>query len=86
MVFACCFGWFLLAPIVEQALLLTSLPPVAIDRLGKQRTPGVGIEAILLVVPVILATWGMDVVAGSLRWGSWLSGTWRSALADRTRR
>ena len=50
-------GWFLLAPIVEQALLFTSLPPVALDRLGSNGLPGVGIEAILLVVPVILATW-----------------------------
>lgn len=50
-------GWFMLAPIAEQALLAIALPSVALERMGRYGLPGVGVEAVLLVVPVILATW-----------------------------
>lgn len=50
-------GWFLLASIIEQAIIMVTLPVAAMDRLGRDGLPGVGIEAIFLAVPVILATW-----------------------------
>jgi len=50
-------GWFMLAPIVEQALLVLALPAMASERMGHNGLPGVGVETIPLVVPVILATW-----------------------------
>ncbi len=50
-------GWFLLASIVEQAIMLVTLSPGALERFGRDGLPGVGIEAIFLAVPVILATW-----------------------------
>jgi signal transduction histidine kinase len=50
-------GWFLVASIVEQAIVILALPPEALARFGREGLPGVGIEAIFLAVPVILATW-----------------------------
>lgn len=49
-------GWFLLAPAVEQGLLLTHVAPLA-ERFGRNGLPGIGVEATLMWVPVILATW-----------------------------
>jgi signal transduction histidine kinase len=49
-------GWFLVAPVVEQGLLLTYLVPVS-ERLGRNGPPGIGVEVTLMWVPVILATW-----------------------------
>lgn len=49
-------GWFLLAPVVEQGLLLTHLTPL-VERFGRNGLPGIGVEATLMWVPVILATW-----------------------------
>ena len=50
-------GWFMLASIIEQAIIMVTLPAAAMERLGRDGLPGVGIEAIFLAVPVILATW-----------------------------
>lgn len=50
-------GWFLVASFAEQAIILLTLPLQAQERIGRDGLPGIGIEAILLVVPVILATW-----------------------------
>lgn len=50
-------GWFLLVSIIEQAIVMVTLPPEMLKRFGRDGLPGVGIEAIFLVVPVILATW-----------------------------
>lgn len=50
-------GWFLVASIVEQAIMIVALPVEALARFGREGLPGVGIEAIFLAVPVILATW-----------------------------
>jgi signal transduction histidine kinase len=50
-------AWFLVAPVIEQALLLRALTPDSLDRLGPGGLPGIGFEALFLVIPVILATW-----------------------------
>lgn len=50
-------GWFLLASLIEQAIMIVATPSEMLTRFGHQGVPGVGIEAIFLVVPVILATW-----------------------------
>jgi signal transduction histidine kinase len=42
-------AWFLIAPVVEQVLIARSLPVAAL--------PGIGFEALFVVIPVILATW-----------------------------
>ena len=50
-------GWFLIALLIQQALPALLLPPAALEHMGRRGLPGAGIEAILLMVPVILATW-----------------------------
>lgn len=48
-------GWFMLASLVVQALPVLALPTVMLEHAGRNRLPG--IDAVLLAVPVILATW-----------------------------
>jgi signal transduction histidine kinase len=49
-------GWFLVEPVVEQALILRLMPSLYASRVGAG-IGGAGLEGLLLVVPVILATW-----------------------------
>lgn len=48
-------GWFMLASLVVQALPVLALPTVMLEHAGRNRLPG--IDAVLLAVPIILATW-----------------------------
>jgi signal transduction histidine kinase len=50
-------GWFMVVSIAEQAIVMMTTPAEALMRFGREGLPGVGFEAIFLVVPVILATW-----------------------------
>ncbi len=50
-------GWFLVVPLIEQALIVRSLPAEALARIGRDGLPGIGFEALFMVIPVILATW-----------------------------
>jgi signal transduction histidine kinase len=61
-------GWFLVAPVVEQALLLRAMPSQALERTAMGGLPGLGFEAIFVAIPVILATWqyGRRGLLGSL--------------------
>jgi len=61
-------GWFLVAPIVEQAMIVRALPAGTLDYLGPGGLPGFGFEALFVVIPVILATWqyGRRGLLGSL--------------------
>ena len=50
-------GWFLVVPLIEQALIVRMLPASAMERLGRDGLPGIGFEALFVVIPVILSTW-----------------------------
>jgi signal transduction histidine kinase len=61
-------GWFLIMPIVEQALIYRNAPPAVFSRLGGGGAVGIGFEGLFVVIPVILATWqyGRRGLVGSL--------------------
>lgn len=59
-------GWFLIAPIVEQALIYRNMPAVTLSPAGGPA--GIGFEGLFVVIPAILATWqyGRRGLIGSL--------------------
>ncbi len=48
---------------------MRTLPVEAMERFGRDGLPGVGFEALFLVIPVILATWQYGRRACWRRWG-----------------
>jgi signal transduction histidine kinase len=50
-------GWLLLVPLVQSAIVLATAPPEMLNRIGRVGPGGIGIEAIWLAVPVVLAAW-----------------------------
>jgi signal transduction histidine kinase len=61
-------SWFLIMPIVEQALIYRYTPAAVFSRLGGGGAVGIGFEGLFVVIPVILATWqyGRRGLIGSL--------------------
>lgn len=60
-------GWFLIAPIVEQALIYRNARAAALN-VGGGNIAGIGFEGLFVVIPAILATWqyGRRGLFGSL--------------------